>query len=164
MSRSRLLLAAGLILALIAGAWLLQPDRRLQRSWGALIDAVEARHARALGNRLAEDYGDRWGYTRTTLVSDARLAFHHFDSIEIRIDDEQIRRDGDSATITALLRIEVRGTDRAAEARVATNALFSPFVFEWRRADRFPWGWELVRFDQAELDLNRFRRGMPGGF
>ena len=164
MSRPRLLLAALALVLLAVATWHLQPERRLTRSWHKLIDVVEARHARALGNLLAEDYADRWGYTRSTLVQDARLAFHHFDSIEIRVEEQRFRIEGDAATITAMLRVDVRGTARAAEARVAANSLFSPFTFQWRRADSFPWAWELVSFDQPEFDLDRFRRGMSGGY
>lgn len=163
MSRLRLILLGVGVLLIAALTWHLQPERRLVRSWHKLIDVVEARHARALGALLADDYRDRWGYTKPTLVADARLAFHHFDSLEIEVDQQQFALEGDRATITAILRVEVRGTQRAAQARVATNALFSPFTFEWRRSDAFPWGWQLVRFDQAELDLDRFRR-MSGGY
>ncbi len=162
MNRSRLVLAALALFVIVAATWYLQPERRLRRTWDKLVATVEARHARALGTLLAEDYSDRWGYTRRSLVSEARLAFFHFDSIEVRIEQEQFHLDGDRATISALLRIEVRGTERAAEARVAANALFSPFTFEWRRDDDFPWGWKLVSFDQPEFDLNRFRQRFGG--
>lgn len=162
MIRPRLVLAALALVFLAAATWYLQPERRLRRTWHKLIDVVEARHARALGNLLAEDYGDRWGYTRDSLVSEARLAFFHFDSLQVRIEQEDLRIEGDRATISSLLRVEVRGTERAAEARVATNALFSPFTFEWRRDERFPWGWKLTRFDQPELDLDRFRQRFGG--
>lgn len=164
MSRTRLVLV--LLAACLAAfaTWQLRPERRLHRSWQKLIDVVEARHARALGTLLADDYSDRWGYRKSTLVQDARLAFFHFDAIAIRVEQQEIRIDGDRATITALLRVEVRGTERATEARVAANSLFSPFTFEWRRAATFPWAWELATFDQPEFDLGRFRRSMSGGF
>jgi len=164
MTRTRIVLLLVAVGLLGFAAWQLRPERRLERSWRKLIEVVEARHARALGNLLAEDYADRWGYRKATLVQDARLAFHHFDSIGIRIEQQQTRLEGDRATITAMLRVEVRGTARANEARVAANSLFSPFTFQWRRADTFPWAWELTSFDQPEFDLGRFRRSVSGGY
>jgi len=164
MTRPRLALALMALLLAGLATWHLQPERRLKRSWHKLIEVVEARHAGALGNLLAEDYADRWGYRKSTIVHDARLAFHHFDAIAIRIEQQTLTIDGDRATITALLRVDVRGTARAAEARVATNSLFSPFTFEWRRDESLPWSWKLVTFDQPEFDLGRFRRSMSGGY
>lgn len=164
MPRTRLAAALLVLVFVSAAFWHLQPERRLRRTWDKLVAVVEARHARSLGTLLAEDYADRWGYRKGTLVQDARLAFYHFDSIAIRAEQEDIRIEGDRATITAILRVEVRGSGRAQEARVATNALFSPFTFEWRRADSFPWSWKLVSFDQPEFDLARFRRSAAGGF
>ena len=162
MTRTRLVLALLAATLAVLLAWHLQPERRLMRSWNKLLDVVEARHARALGALLAEDYADRWGYTKASLVQDARLAFHHFRVLEIRVDQQQVVVEGDQARVTALLRIEVQGSARADEARVTANALFSPFVLEWRREDSFPWSWKLVRFDQPELDLERFRRATSG--
>lgn len=164
MSRFRYILLLAVLIFVAVAAWQLRPERRLHRSWDKLIDVVEARHARALGNLLAEEYADRWGYRKATLVQDARLAFHHFSEIEIRIEQQEILMDGDRATITAMLRVDVRGTERAAEARVAANSLFSPFTFEWRRDDSFPWAWKLATFDQPEFDLGRFRRSVSGSY
>lgn len=162
MKRSHLLAAVmGIGLAALV-AWYLQPERRLRRSWHRLIEVVEARHARALGGMLAPGYHDRWGYTRDPLIDDARIAFHQIQSLEIRVEKQMIEVTGPTATITAWLRVELRGSSEVQRAQASARALSAPYVFTWVRKSTFPWAWRLESFDQPEFDLGRFRRQMSG--
>lgn len=151
--------AAGFVLLV---GWYLRPERRLHRSWHQLLDVVEARHARALGSVLADTYHDRWGYTREGLIEDARLGFMQLDALEIRVQRQTFHLEGERATVSAILRVDVRGSRLADAARVAANSLVSPCTFTWVREDSFPWGWRLESFDQPELDLARLRRQTAG--
>ena len=150
------------VLLLLAGAgflvWWLQPDRSLVRAWTGLVSAVEARHPSAIRDRLALDYSDRWGYDRDSLAKDARLAFFHFRDLELLVQEVSIVREGDHATISAIIRLQATGSERANDARLSVNSLYTPFIFEWERNPGFPWAWKLKSFDHAELDLARFRR------
>lgn len=150
------------VLLLLAGAgflvWWFQPDRSLERAWNGLIRAVEARRPSAIHNRLAPDYSDRWGYDRDSLTKDARLAFFHFRDLELLVQEVSIVREGDNATISAIIRLQATGSERANDARLSVNSLYTPFTFEWQRTPGFPWSWKLKSFDHAELGLDRFRR------
>lgn len=158
LTRRRLLVAAGACALLGAAVlWFQQPERRLQRAWHRLLATVEARNVTGLRRILADDYRDRWGYDRRGLSEDARLAFFQFRHLEIRTEQVQVRRAGDSAIITAMIRIEADGGGQVPAARAAVNALFTPFTFEWRREPGLVGAWRLVRFDHPELDLTRFR-------
>ena len=150
-------------LSILVGIWWFQPDRRLERSWATLIRMTEARRAAGVGGLMADDYADRWGYSKTTLVEDARLAFFHFDQLEVTTRNVVITRVGQSATITAEILLNAAGTPRADEARATVNALFSPFTFEWRRDAGFPWTWRLTRIDHPQFRPDRFRgqRAIP---
>lgn len=155
----KIAVAAGALLAgaVAWGLWSLQPDRRLARAWGELLDMTEARRAAGLGSLLDEHYYDRWGYTRETLIEDMRLAFFHFDRLEVKTSQVEIIREGDQAKITAIIRFEVDGSPQATEGRVTINSLFDPFTFYWQRRDSFPWSWELVRIDHPQLKPRRFQ-------
>jgi hypothetical protein len=55
------------------------------------------------------------------------------------------------------LRIDAAGNTAIDDARTRINALFTPFVFTWRREPGLLGSWRLVTFDHPELDLGKFR-------
>jgi hypothetical protein len=154
-----------LLLSMAIGAtlvWYFHPDRSLARAWQDLVSSVEARNSLALRSLLADDYSDRWGYDRDTLVLEARLAFRNFERLRVTATEVEVRRRGDTATLKAIIRIEAEGTPSVADARAAVNGLFSPFEFSFRREPGFPWSWKLTGFDQPEFHLERYRRARQG--
>jgi hypothetical protein len=151
------LLLTAAVASLCAAWWWWLPDRQLHRSWEDLLAGVEARNTARLGRLLAEDYTDRWGYSRRTLLDDARLAFFQFENLHLTADKVTFERKGDRAMVTAILRIDTMGGDHANEARVEINRLFTPFTFEWRHDGGYPGSWKLLRFDHPELSLERFK-------
>jgi hypothetical protein len=157
----RSLTIVALILLLSAGftVWWTQPERSLVRAWNGLINAVESRHASSIRGWLAPDYSDRWGYDRESITADARLAFFHFRDLDLLVQNVTTSREGNRATITAIIRLKATGSERAGDARLSVNSLYTPFTFEWERDAGFPWSWKLKSFDHPQLDLNRFRRG-----
>lgn len=151
------LVALGLA-ATAALAWTIgwmQPQHRLERSWERLLAMAEARRAGAIGKLLAEDYTDDWGYTKHRLIEDLRRGFFHFDALKIETNEVSVARDGDTAVITAILRVRARGTPQADRARATINGVFAPWRFQWRRERSFPWAWRLTR-----IDNDRFRPAM----
>lgn len=143
--------------------WFFQSERMLWRSWDGLIGCVQSRQAGTLRGYLAEDYADRWGYDRESLVREARFAFQEFDRLVLTVKETEMTRDGDRATITARMVIDPQGTARAQASRDRINALAEPFRFEWRREPGFPGAWKLVSFDQPELQIQAWRQsGIPG--
>lgn len=158
LTRRRLLTLALVCACLGMGAaWFYQPDRQLRRAWDGLLATVEARNTTRLGRVVADDYADRWGYERRSLLDDARLAFMQFRRLVIAAEKVHISREGNQATITAILRVDAEGPGNIADARATVNALFTPFVFEWRREPGFTGAWKLVHFDHPEFDLGRYR-------
>ncbi len=158
LTRRRLVAFAAIaVVAALAATWIYQPDRQLRRSWSALLASVEARNTARLGRILGADYHDRWGYDRRTLLDDARIAFLRFRHLEVRGEQVRFERQGDRATITAILRLDAEGPQPIADARTDVNALFTPFVFTWRREPGFAGAWKLSSFDQPEFDLARYR-------
>jgi hypothetical protein len=157
--RNLAILTTGLGFVAAFGIWWVQPDRSLARAWDGLIGAVESRHPSGIRSRLAPDYHDRWGYDRETITEDARLAFFHFRDLELLVQDVTVAREGDDATITAIIRLKATGSERASDARLSVNSIYTPFTFQWERNSGFPWSWRLKSFDQPELDLARFRQG-----
>lgn len=158
LTRTRLWFAGivGLV-AIGAASWFFQPDRQLRRSWQELLASVEARNPTRLGRILAGDYRDRWGYTRRTLLDDARLAFFQIRHLKFTSDQTTITREGDRATVRAILRIDAGGSAEVDNARTKINALFTPFEFTWQREPGFTGAWRLVGFDHPDLDLRQFR-------
>lgn len=150
--------------AIAFAAWHLQPDRRLHRSWDSLLTAVENRRASNLAALIAADYSDRWGYTRASLVDDARLAFFHFRDLRVRTEQLEIRRMGTTATIVALVRLDAEGSASAAAARARINGLFTPFTFEWRRDGYWLGRWRLVRIDHPQLNPTELRTRASEGW
>jgi hypothetical protein len=157
-TRRRLIYLGVATVALVAaGRWFYDPDRQLARAWSGLLRAVDARNTTRLGRLLAEDYHDRWGYTRGELLDDARLAFFQFQTLQLTAENVRIDRDGNSATVTAQLRVDASGNHVIDQARVRVNSLFTPFTFSWRRENGVFGAWHLVTFDHPELDLTQFR-------
>jgi hypothetical protein len=160
LTRNRLIGLALVGVLTAAGAfWLYQPDRQLRRAWNGLLKTVEARNTTRIGRVLAGDYHDRWSYTRRSILRDAGLAFLQIRRLDLGAEQVRIERDGHRATVTAILRLDAEGDRRVGEARATINALYTPFVFTWRREPGFTGAWKLVSFDQPELDLGKFRAG-----
>jgi hypothetical protein len=157
-TRRRLLgLALAAIVAGVGMVWFYQPDRQLRRTWDGLLETVEARNTARLGRVLAEDYRDRWGHSRRSILEDARIAFFQFHHLELTAEQVRVVRNRNNATVTAILRLDADGGGQVGEARTAINALFTPFVFTWRREPGFAGAWKLTSFDHLELDLAQFR-------
>jgi len=152
-------LAMALALTVVAAFWFYQPDRHLRRTWDGLLDAIEARNTTRVGQVVAQDYHDRWGYTRRSILEDARLAFLQLRHLELTAEQVRFERTGDEATISAILRIDADGSAGVAEARTSVNASYTPFVFIWRREPGFAGAWKLAGFNHPEIDPARFRAG-----
>ncbi|TVR50569.1 MAG: hypothetical protein EA425_09495 [Puniceicoccaceae bacterium] len=147
----------GLAVAGFAVFWYGDTDRQLERRWEAMVNRVEAKSWRGVARLMAEDYEDPYGFDRETLISYARRTMVHFRRLEVRLESQSIERDGDTARITALVRLEGDGSPLARAIAAEVNRSFSPTEFVWRRQSWKPWDWQVVSFSNPEFDLSRYR-------
>lgn len=162
-SRNRIIItacAAVLFIATGLGAKsYFQPDRRLARAWQGFISSIEARKATATANYLAGNYTDSWGYTQPALAKDLPRIFHTFSTLKLTLPEVSTMRAGDSAVITARVRMTASGHGFAADAMQQVNNLAEPFVVTWRQDKSFPYAWRIVRIEQPHFDASRYPRG-----
>ena len=104
---------------------------------------------------LADTYADRWGHDKAFVLGASREVFGQFMvlTVESRIDECAVQ--GGRATVRGPVKISGTGGPLAQFAIGKVNALREPFVFAWERTGSKPWQWQLTRFDQAELELDR---------
>lgn len=143
----------GLVALLLFLLWLWQPARQVALHQKHLLGAVEDRNFKKLARFLSPDYHDRWGLTQETAPQRAGEVFQHFFALELRAVSGGLSVNQREATVFDRLTLGGTGTFVAQEAMTRVNKLSKPFKFEWRRVSRWPWDWELVSVDQAELRI-----------
>jgi hypothetical protein len=134
--------------------WQWQPERQVQRHTEKLIDAVEGKNWKRLAEITADDYSDRWGHDKSTVISRSREVFAQFFAIEIEAHDLAIAEREGIGTASARLTLKGSGGPLAQLAIDRAATLRAPFVFTWRLRSGKPWDWVLVRVDQPELELD----------
>lgn len=134
-------------------AWLWQPERQARLHQQHLLRAFEERDWGDIAGFLAEDYADRWGHDKAFVLREGREVFRQF--LWVAVAGEIVRAEvsGDAARMDVRVRLSGRGSPLAEVAMERVNALGEPFVFEWKRRSWKPWDWQLVRLDQAELQM-----------
>ncbi len=133
--------------------WLWQPERQVALHQKHLLGAVKDRNWKKVGRFLSADYRDRWGFTRTTAPEAGAEVFRHFFVLDLQVRPAGLAVNKHEATVFDRLMLNGTGTMVAQEVVARVNQLTKPFKFEWRRASRWPWDWELVTVDQSELTI-----------
>jgi hypothetical protein len=156
--RRHFLLNAAIVLvtALIVGLWFCQPARQVRRHNEKLLDAVESKDWKELTELMAEDYSDRWGHDKATVIERSRMVFAQFFVMEITAAEPEVEEANGHGIVRARLTLQGRGGPLAEVAIQKAAALQQPFVFEWRQASWKPWHWLLVKVDQPELEITEF--------
>jgi len=139
--------AALLIAAFLAFRW--QPDRQLGHRWEGFLDAFSTRRWGAVDAFLSPGYQDPWGHTRQNLKRHAIYALRGFTHLEICAETATIIRTGETAAISAVVRITGSGGYLAKQTRHAVNTVFSPSQFKWERQSWRPWDWRLFSIENA---------------
>lgn len=167
-ARLRLLVVAALAFGLLASigavAWQMRPSAAVQRQQAALLDGIGRRSPARIRRVVAEDYADRWGFSRDDLVEAMVDAGGQFIALVVTAQDERISFEGARATFACRL---VAGGKPAGpvghEVMRQVNRTEEPFVFLWERRGFLPTAWRLVGFDNAAFpeDLHGYK---PGDF
>ena len=98
-------------------------------------------------------YSDRWGYTRSTAIRDARQWIGQFFVLTVTVTPAGDQLTPDGGTVTERWSIDGTGTEGAMMVKDRVNALQSPFVFQWKHRSWKPWDWTLIRLDNPDLYL-----------
>lgn len=145
-----------LVVLLIVGLRFCQPERQVRRHNEKLLSAVEDKDWKELSELMANDYSDRWGHDKATVIERSRTVFAQFFVMELKALDPEVQEANGQGSVRT--RITLKGSggplSELAIQRVAT--LQQPFVFEWRQASWKPWHWVLTRVDQPELEIEEF--------
>lgn len=145
----------GAVMLLIAWlAWILQPAQQVQRKFTNLLHQVEKRNWDQVRAAVSANYQDQWGLKREDLLRLSSEVFRQFFFVEITPVDPQIRVTGDSAELTAKLRLAGRGTGLAEHGIARAAELKEPFIFIWKRESGKPWDWKLASVSQSEIYLD----------
>jgi hypothetical protein len=155
--RRHFLNAAIVLVAVVIGAlWLWQPARQVRRHNEKLLDAVESKDWKELSELMADDYSDRWGHDKATVIERSRMVFAQFLVMELAATEPEVEEANGQGTVRARLALTGRGGPLAELAIQKASALQQPFVFEWRQASWKPWDWVLVKVDQPELEITEY--------
>ncbi|HEX5177680.1 MAG TPA: hypothetical protein VFV83_11645 [Chthoniobacteraceae bacterium] len=148
--------AATLVALLLYCAALWQPQRQLRLHQANLLRAVEKRDWERVATFFADDYSDRWGHDKASVIERAREVFRQFLFVKIRHAITTIDRLNDSASVAASIKIDGSGGPLAQFAEERVDALRDPFVFRWSKQSWKPWDWKLREVNQPELEIPEF--------
>ena len=103
---------------------------------------------------IADDYKDRWGHDKESVLRETREVVGQF--LFLTIENKTVACDlhGASATARTVVKITGTGGPLAQLVMERVNSLREPFTFEWRQPGWKPWHWQLTRVDQPELRLD----------
>jgi hypothetical protein len=120
------------------------------------MGAVENKDWRKMAGLMADDYSDRWGHDKATIIDHTKQAFAQFfiltvESLELHVEEAD-------AIGTARVHVAIKGRGGPLADFVMSRVaeLKEPFSFTWRQASWKPWDWKLVRVDQPELEITEY--------
>jgi hypothetical protein len=163
-TRRSILIGLGIVLALAAflGLPWLSPERGVQRTWSAVLTAIEDNDRPALAALLGPDYRDGFDLDREAALELAATVRGQFLVCTVRRERPELvmATDNRAATARAVLRLGGNGTPVATAAIQASAASQTPTTFRFRRNSWKPWDWRLVSVENpdAARGLARFRR------
>jgi len=155
--RHILLIAALATLAL--GAWCLsrwQPDRQVRRHTEQLLAAIEDKHWQEMAGLMGDEYSDRWGHDKATLVDHSKQAFAQFFVLTVTGSDLEVEESNGIGRARTHVAVTGRGGPLADLVLSRATELKQPFSFTWRQASWKPWDWKLIRIDQPELEVPEY--------
>ena len=155
-------LAAIFALAALLGLPWLSPERGVQRTWSAVLTAIEDNDRTALASLLGPDYRDGFDLDREAALELIATVRGQFLVCTVRRERPELvmATDNRAATARALIRLGGNGTPIATAAIQASAASQTPTTFRFRRNSWKPWDWRLVSVENpdAARGLARFRR------
>ena len=105
---------------------------------------------------MADDYSDRWGNDKATVVDRSKQAFAQFFILEVEGSGYEVEEENAIGTARVQIAVTGRGGPLADIVMTRAAELKEPFAFTWRQASWKPWDWKLIRVDQPELEITEF--------
>jgi hypothetical protein len=119
-----------------------------------LLAAVESKDWKDLSELMADDYSDRWGHDKATVIERSRTVFSQFFVIDLTAQEPEVEEANGQGFVRERIALKGNGGPLAELAVQRAATLQQPFLFEWRQASWKPWHWVLVRVDQPELEIS----------
>lgn len=105
---------------------------------------------------LADDYSDRWGHDKVSVVDRTKQVFSQFFAVTIEAQEFDLTEADGIGQVRARLKIKGTGGPLAELVVQKAATLQQPFTFEWRQLSWKPWHWGLAKVDQPELELTEY--------
>lgn len=150
-----LLALAGFVAAALYCLWLWQPERQAIKHQQTLLQAAGKRKWKKVSSLIAENYSDRWGFSKTVALRETSEVLRQFFVLEIKGEMFAIEPADDTIAIHQRITFDGKGTALAEMAKQEVNNLRQPFRFEWKRQSWKPWDWQLTRVDHPQLRARR---------
>ena len=146
---------AGLLLAVIWGLYLArlwQGERQIELHTRHLIEQIEKKNWKQVGEFIAPDYHDQWGHDRAVLLERLREVFRVLPSPRIEETQQTVRLEENRGYWTAKIALTATG-EFADYIAAQINNLDAPFELEWQRGATWPWDWKLVAVRNPALTI-----------
>ena len=148
---------AGIVVAVLWSIYLFQlwqPQRQIELHNVHLLEQIEKRNWKNVGEFVGETYQDRWGNDRRLLLERLTQVFRALSQTRIEPSAIAIRHEDARGYWTA--KITINGTGDADYIQNRVNTLDAPFEFEWQPGATWPWDWKLVAVRNPALEISDY--------
>jgi hypothetical protein len=156
---TRLAVAGSVCVILTIATWLTirwQPERVVKRQQAAFVEALEKRSGRKLKRVLAEDYHDRWQFSRDDAALSLLDAGSQFILLTAAPVDPIYEFPDGRTVVTMGFQLSGGGSPVAHDVIRRANRLKAPFVFTWEKQSFWPSSWRLTRIENPGLPEDLF--------
>lgn len=151
---------AGLLIALIVGIYLIrlwQPERQVQLHSTHLLEQIEKKNWKRVGEFIGSDYQDQWGHDRALALERLREIFRALPNARIEVASPIVHTESGRGQWIA--KITLNGTGEYADLiKARVNTLDAPFELEWQRGATWPWDWKLISVRNPALEISGYGR------
>lgn len=133
------------------------PSRVVRKKQAAFLQGVERRSGSRVSRLVAEDYGDRWKFSRNDLVETLLDGGHQF--IALVVKGEESGFDQSGKTVTIEMKLVLSGKPLGIFGNEITrriNSLKEPFTFTWEKKSFLPSSWRLIKIDNPGLPVHLY--------
>jgi hypothetical protein len=148
-----ILVSVALLGLLLYSAWLWRPERQVRLHTTHLLKAVEGRRWKKVDSFIANNYSDRWSHNKEFVLRASNEVFGQFLFLSIQNQTLNCDISGSTGVTHDTIKIGGNGSPIAQVVIEQINRFHEPFVFTWERRSWKPWDWQLIRFDQPELEI-----------
>ena len=146
----------GLVLAICIGlylVWLWRPEHQVRLHTENFFHAIDHRNWDAVGDFIASDYQDQWGYDRAQVLERMREGFRWVRGSRIIASNPNVQMEAGRGVWTGKITVYSSddGVMELLDERV--NKLPTPFKLEWIQLSGKPWDWKLGRVSNSAFEI-----------